>query len=162
MIQINPLSVYFINSFTFEFHDHLNFTNRETDSCVLYIKISMWSDMKKDALLLQSYHGFKKISAIFCGKKRQKIPFSHMIEGSNTHFLVVVLLNYLSEECCFNAVLQKLLILLFKFSTIFKKNPILDRQDRHFVHVCMCFCCYALFEIDILWYDIQLCDDTCC
>ena len=121
MIQINPLSVYFINSFTFEFHDHLNFTNRETDSCVLYIKISMWSDMKKDALLLQSYHGFKKISAIFCGKKRQKIPFSHMIEGSNTHFLVVVLLNYLSEECCFNAVLQKLLILLFKFSTIFKK-----------------------------------------
>ena len=47
------------------------------------------------SLLPRSNHGFQKISAIFCGKKRQNNSRLHMIEAWKRLFMVVVPFIYL-------------------------------------------------------------------
>ena len=75
-------------------------------------------DMEKDVMLLRSYRGFHKISAIFCCKiSKKNTPFTH---SSNTFFYGLVHFIYLFGRLFahFNSFWQKLFNLLFKSSSI--------------------------------------------
>ena len=82
---------------------------------------------------------FKKMSAILCGKKRQTGTSIHIVEILNILYMVV--------EPLFNCkvifvlaemlVLHKLFLIYTTLSQFEQISAILDRQDRHFLHVCV-------------------------